>query len=69
MLTASLQHPHILGLLDSGSADGHLYYVMPYVAGESLRQRLVREKQLPVPEAIRLAGQVADALDYAHQRG
>ena len=68
-LTASLQHPHILGLLDSGSADGHLYYVMPFVAGESLRLRLAREKQLPLAEAIRLVAEVADALDYAHQRG
>jgi serine/threonine-protein kinase len=68
-LTASLQHPHILGLIDSGAANGHLYYVMPFVAGESLRQRLVREKQLPVAEALRLATEVADALDYAHQRG
>jgi serine/threonine-protein kinase len=68
-LTASLQHPHILGLIDSGAANGHLYYVMPFVAGESLRQRLDREKQLPVAEALRLATEVADALDYAHQRG
>jgi serine/threonine-protein kinase len=68
-LTASLQHPHILGLIDSGSVEGQLYYVMPYVSGESVRQRLLREKQLPVPETVRLAAEVADALDYAHARG
>ncbi len=68
-LTASLQHPHILPLFDSGSADGHLYYVMPYVAGESLRALLTRERQLPVADAIRIASEVADALEYAHHRG
>src|SRR5688572_32463069 len=68
-LTASLQHPHILPLFDSGAADGLLYYVMPYVEGESLRARLTREKQLPVPEAVRIASEVAGALDYAHRRG
>ena len=68
-LTASLQHPHILPLFDSGSADGLLYYVMPYVEGESLRARLDRETQLPVPEAVRIATEVASALDYAHRRG
>ena len=68
-LTASLQHPHILGLIDSGSVEGQLYYVMLYVSGEPLRQRLLREKQLPVPETVRLAAEVADALDYAHARG
>ncbi|MDQ3137172.1 MAG: serine/threonine-protein kinase [Gemmatimonadota bacterium] len=68
-VTANLQHPHILGLIDSGEADGLLYYVMPYVAGESLRARLMREKQLPVDEAIRLAREVASALDYAHRQG
>ena len=68
-VTANLQHPHILGLIDSGEADGLLYYVMPYVAGESLRARLVRERQLPVDEAIRLAREVAMALDYAHRQG
>jgi serine/threonine-protein kinase len=68
-LTASLQHPHILPLFDSGSANGHLYYVMPYVAGESLRGRLERERQLPVADAVRIATEVADALAYAHQRG
>ena len=67
--TANLQHPHILGLFDSGEADGLVYYVMPFVDGESLRDRLVREKQLPVEEAVRLAREVADALHYAHERG
>jgi len=67
--TASLQHPHILPLFDSGSADGFLFYVMPYVEGESLRQRLDRERQLPVQEAVALATAVAGALDYAHRRG
>ena len=68
-VTANLQHPHILGLIDSGEADGQLYYVMPYVAGESLRARLSRERQLPVEEALRLAREVASALDYAHRQG
>jgi serine/threonine-protein kinase len=68
-LTASLQHPHILALFDSGSADGKLYYVMPYVDGETLRARLARERQLPAGEAVRLAREVADALQYAHARG
>ena len=68
-LTASLQHPHILPLFDSGAADGLLYYVMPYVEGESLRARLNREKQLPIPDAVRITSEVAGALDYAHRRG
>ena len=68
-LTASLQHPHILPLFDSGSADGLLYYVMPFVEGESLRARLDRERPLPVAEAVRIATEVANALDYAHHRG
>jgi serine/threonine protein kinase len=68
-VTANLQHPHILPLFDSGSADGLLFYVMPYVAGETLRQRLEREKQLPIDEAVRLAREVASALDYAHRQG
>jgi serine/threonine-protein kinase len=67
--TAHLQHPHILPLFDSGSADGFLFYVMPFVEGESLRDRLDREKQLPVDDAVRIAREVADALDYAHKRG
>jgi Tol biopolymer transport system component/tRNA A-37 threonylcarbamoyl transferase component Bud32 len=65
--TANLQHPHILPLFDSGIADGFLYYVMPFVEGESLRDRLRREQQLPLPDAVRIAGEVADALDYAHR--
>jgi hypothetical protein len=68
-LTANLQHPHILPLFDSGEADGFLFYVMPFVEGESLRDRLVREKQLPVADAVRIATEVADALDYAHRHG
>ncbi|HKR57205.1 MAG TPA: protein kinase, partial [Gemmatimonadales bacterium] len=66
-LTAALQHPHILPLFDSGAADGLLYYVMPYVEGETLRTRLTRDVQLSVPEAVRIASEVADALDYAHR--
>jgi serine/threonine-protein kinase len=66
-VTANLQHPHILGLIDSGEVDSLLYYVMPYVAGESLRDRLTREKQLPVDDAVRIAREVASALDYAHR--
>jgi serine/threonine-protein kinase len=68
-LTANLQHPHILPLFDSGEADGFLYYVMPFVEGESLRDRLNREKQLPVDEAVRITCEVASALDYAHRHG
>ncbi|HEX6316819.1 MAG TPA: protein kinase [Gemmatimonadaceae bacterium] len=67
--TASLQHPHILPLHDSGEVNGTVFYVMPFVEGESLRDRLVRERQLPVDDAVRLARQVAGALDYAHRRG
>jgi hypothetical protein len=67
--TANLQHPHILPLHDSGVADGYLFYVMPYVSGETLRSRLEREQQLPVTEAVRIAAEVADALGYAHKRG
>jgi serine/threonine-protein kinase len=66
-LTANLQHPHILPLFDSGEADGCLFYVMPLIEGESLRDRLAREKQLPVAEAVRIATEVASALDYAHR--
>ncbi len=67
--TANLQHPHILPLHDSGEVDGTVFYVMPYVEGESLRDRLAREKQLPVDEAVGIAREVADALAYAHQHG
>jgi eukaryotic-like serine/threonine-protein kinase len=76
-LTANLQHPHILPLFDSGEvvvdnpegAQRFLFYVMPFVEGESLRARLTREKQLPVAEAVRIAVEVASALDYAHRHG
>lgn len=68
-LTARLDHPHILPLLDSGEADGLLYYVMPYVEGESLRDRLDREKQLPLEDAFQITREVADALSYAHGHG
>ncbi|MGD8727784.1 MAG: serine/threonine-protein kinase, partial [Gemmatimonadales bacterium] len=65
-VTAGLRHPHILPLLDSGSADGLLYYVMPFVEGESLRDRLDRERQLPIDEAIDIANEVSRALGHAH---
>ena len=68
-VTANLQHPNLLPLFDSGEANGLLYYVMPYVEGESLRARLMREKQLPVDEAVRIAAAVGSALDYAHSHG
>ena len=68
-LTARLDHPSILPLLDSGTAGEFLYYVMPYADGESLRDRLAREKQLPVAEALQIAREVGDALGYAHARG
>ena len=67
--TAALQHPHILPLFDSGTADGFLYYVMPYVQGETLRDKLSRETQLGIDEAVRFTREVADALDYAHRHG
>jgi serine/threonine-protein kinase len=67
--TAALQHPHILPLFDSGTADGFLYYVMPYIDGETLRSKLDRETQLSIDEAVRITTQIADALDYAHRRG
>jgi TolB-like protein/tRNA A-37 threonylcarbamoyl transferase component Bud32 len=68
-IAARLSHPHILPLHDSGSEDGRLYYVMPYVAGETLRARLQRDGPLPVAEAARIAAEVAEALDYAHRQG
>jgi serine/threonine-protein kinase len=68
-VTANFQHPHILPLFDSGAAAGFLYYVMPFVEGESLRDRLNRERTVPLEEAVRLVTEVADALGYAHQRG
>jgi Tol biopolymer transport system component/tRNA A-37 threonylcarbamoyl transferase component Bud32 len=68
-LTARLNHPHILPVHDSGEADGFLFYVMPYVEGETLRQRLDRERQLPLDEAVQIAREVADALSFAHDLG
>jgi Tol biopolymer transport system component len=65
--TANLQHPHILPLFDSGASDSFLFYVMPFIEGESLRDRLSREKQLPIADAVRIASEVGDALDYAHR--
>ncbi len=67
--TANLQHPHILPLFDSGEADGYLFYVMPYVEGETLQDRINREKQLPVDEAVRIATAVGNALQTAHEQG
>jgi len=66
---AVLQHPHILGLIDSGEVNGTAYYVMPFVEGETLRERLNRDKQLPIADAVRLSGEIASALDYAHRHG
>src|SRR5204863_4435452 len=68
-VTANLQHPNLLPLFDSGEADGLLYYVMPYIEGETLRARLEREQQLPVEETVRLVALMAGALDFAHARG
>jgi serine/threonine protein kinase/Tol biopolymer transport system component len=68
-VTANLQHPNLLPLFDSGEADGLLYYVMPFVEGESLRARMEREKQLPIDEAIRISVGIANALEYAHAHG
>jgi eukaryotic-like serine/threonine-protein kinase len=68
-VTANLQHPNLLPLFDSGEADGLLFYVMPLVEGESLRAKLVREKQLPIEEAVRISTAIAGALDYAHRHG
>jgi serine/threonine-protein kinase len=67
--TAALQHPHILPLFDSGTADGFLFYVMPFIDGETLRNKLDRETQLGVDEAVKITTEVADALDYAHRNG
>jgi serine/threonine-protein kinase len=68
-VTASLQHPHILPLFDSGSAEGLLWYVMPFVEGETLRSRLARERRLPLDEALQLVREMADGLEYAHRHG
>ncbi len=67
--TANLQHPHILPLFDSGEADSFLFYVMPFVEGESLRDRLTKQTQLPVAEAVRITTEIGSALDYAHRHG
>ena len=67
--TAALQHPHILPLFDSGAADGFLFYVMPFIDGETLRSKLDRETQLGIDEAVRIAREVLDALHYAHEHG
>jgi Tol biopolymer transport system component len=67
--TANLQHPHILPLFDSGEADSFLYYVMPYIEGETLRAKLDRESQFGIDEAVKITTEVADALDYAHRQG
>jgi serine/threonine-protein kinase len=66
---AQFQHPHILSLYDSGEAQGFLYYVMPYVEGESLADRIAREKQLPIADVVRILKEVGDALAYSHERG
>jgi serine/threonine-protein kinase len=68
-VTAALQHPHILPLFDSGQAEGQLFYVMPFVEGESLRARLDRERQLPIDDALRISREVGSALGYAHRHG
>jgi TolB-like protein/tRNA A-37 threonylcarbamoyl transferase component Bud32 len=68
-IATSLTHPHILTLYDSGEAAGSLFYVMPFIEGESLRQKIDREQQLPIDKALKIAGEVASALDYAHRKG
>src|SRR5207302_7024978 len=68
-IAATLSHPHVLPLHDSGEINGSPFYVMPYVDGESLRDRLAREHRLPLPHALRIATEVADALAYAHRHG
>jgi serine/threonine-protein kinase len=68
-VAASLQHPHILSVHDSGTTDGYLWFTMPFVEGESLRDRLTRERQLPIADAVRITREVALALDYAHRKG
>src|SRR5262245_8322971 len=68
-LAARMQHPHVLSVYDSGDAGGQLWFTMPYVEGEPSRQRRQREGQLPIDDALRIARETADALDYAHQQG
>ncbi len=66
-IAAQLHHPHVLPLYDSGDADGFLYYVMPYEEGQSLREKLAREGELPIAEAVRILRDVVDALTHAHR--
>ncbi len=68
-IVANLTHPHILPLYDSGEAEGFLYYVMPYIEGETLRQRIEKEGELPVTETVRIVREVVDALAFAHSHG
>src|SRR3954453_5976043 len=68
-LAARLQHPHILSVYDSGESAGRFWFTMPYVEGETLRARLIRERQLPIDDALRIAREATDALDYAHRHG
>src|SRR5256712_976945 len=68
-ISARLDHPHILTLIDSGESEGFVWYVLPYVRGESLRKKLTREQQLSIEETVRITTQVASALDYAHRHG
>jgi len=68
-ITARLDHPHIVTLIDSGESDGFLWYVLPYIRGESLRAKLERERQLGLEEAVAITRQIASALDFAHQHG
>src|SRR5712675_3662149 len=68
-IAAQLSHPHIVPLIDSGESDGALWYVSPYIAGGSLRDRLEREKKLPIDDALRITSEVGSALDYAHRNG
>ena len=68
-IVAQFNHPHILSLYDSGESEGFLYYVMPFAEGESLRQRMRREGQLPIGDVVRILREVVDALAYAHERG
>jgi len=68
-VSANLQHPNLLPLFDSGAADGLLFYVIPFVEGESLRHRIEREKQLPIDEVVRIATLISGALEYAHRKG
>ncbi len=68
-IAAKLNHPHILGLYDCGEADGFLYYVMPHIEGQSLREKLAHEGELPIAEAVRILRDVVDALSEAHERG